>query len=70
MLAADANVIETGLLHGGRLVDVAQIHKRIAEMEAELAEFAHRQRLLDDEMIKAEAQIDLIKDVLLREPGI
>lgn len=44
--------------------------KRIAEMEAELAEFAHRQRLLDDEMIKAEAQIDLIKDVLLREPGI
>ncbi len=43
---------------------------QINELEAELNETKHRQRLLDNEMSKAEAQIDLIKDIFLREEGI
>jgi len=43
---------------------------RIADLEAQLADFEFRQSLLNQEMIKTEAQIGLIKDVLLREPGI
>ncbi len=43
---------------------------RIAELESELSERDARQLMLNEEMIKAEAQIDLIKDVLLREPGL
>ncbi len=44
--------------------------RALQEKDAQIAESTQRQRLLDDEIIKAEAQIDLIKDVLLREPGI
>jgi FkbM family methyltransferase len=44
--------------------------KRLADLQAHVNEAAQRQRLLDEEMLRAEAQIDLIKDVLLREPGI
>jgi hypothetical protein len=40
---------------------------RILQLESERAEMDHRQRLLDDELVKAEAQIELIKDVVLRE---
>ena len=43
---------------------------RITQFEAELPERDARQRLLNDEMTRAEAQIDLIKDLLLREPGL
>ncbi|UJP04896.1 MAG: hypothetical protein LZF61_08560 [Nitrosomonas sp.] len=43
---------------------------RITQLEADGAELDTRQRLLNDEMTRAEAQIDLIKDVLLREPGL
>lgn len=40
--------------------------QRAAELERERAEIDFRQRLLDQEIIKAEAQIELIKDVVLR----
>ncbi|SFI58238.1 hypothetical protein [Nitrosomonas sp. Nm34] len=43
---------------------------RITQLESELAENNTRQHLINEEMIKAEAQIELIKDVLLREPGL
>jgi len=43
---------------------------RLAEMKAELLERDTRQQMLSDEITRAEAQIDLIKDVLLREPGL
>jgi hypothetical protein len=43
---------------------------RIAQFESEHADLNQRQARLNQEMIKAEAQIDLIKDVLLREPGL
>ncbi|SFM06028.1 hypothetical protein [Nitrosomonas communis] len=42
----------------------------ITQLETELAENDARQHLLNEEMIKAGAQIELIKDVLLREPGL
>jgi hypothetical protein len=29
-----------------------------------------RQQLMQEELVKAEAQIELIKDLLLREPGL
>ena len=38
--------------------------------ELENQELQHRQQLLQDELVKAEAQIELIKDLLLREPGL
>ena len=54
-----------------------QLHARLQQQEAIMAnlkaqysESDVRQRLLNDEMIKAEAQLELIKDVLLREPGL
>lgn len=40
---------------------------RISELEAERADLEARQLRLDREILKAEAQIDLIKDVILRE---
>jgi len=41
-----------------------------AMLESQLAELEHRQQLMNEEMVKAEGQIDLIKDLLLREPGL
>jgi hypothetical protein len=41
-----------------------------ARLEDEIAQLRLRQRLMDEEMIKAEGQIELIKDVLLREPSL
>lgn len=38
------------------------------QLEAQLAELQHRQQLMNEEMVKAEGQIELIKDLLLREP--
>ena len=49
---------------------VQQHAQRLAQLEAERSEMDARQQLLSEEMIRAEAQIDLIKDVLLREPGL
>ncbi|MDF1615659.1 FkbM family methyltransferase [Desulfurivibrio dismutans] len=43
---------------------------RIKQLESTLAEFESRQGLLAEEMARAEGQIDLIKDVLLRDPGL
>ena len=40
------------------------------KIERENQELQHRQQLLQDELVKGEAQIDLIKDLLLREPGL
>ncbi|MER2554399.1 MAG: hypothetical protein ABTQ28_14165 [Thauera sp.] len=51
--------------------------KRAATLSAEYAtlsqavlEHQQRQSLLDEEMVKANAQLDLLKDLLLREPGL
>lgn len=44
--------------------------QRLQQLEAENQNYASRQHLLQEELIKAEAQIELIKDLLLREPGL
>ena len=44
--------------------------QRLQQLEEENQNYASRQHLLQEELIKAEAQIDLIKDLLLREPGL
>jgi FkbM family methyltransferase len=41
--------------------------KRIAQLEAQLADMMMRQTLLNEEIVKAEGQIDVIKHVLLGE---
>ena len=43
--------------------------QRYQRMEADNQEHAMRQQMMQEELIRAEAQIDLIKDLLLREPG-
>jgi len=43
---------------------------RVQRLTAENQELAHRQRLMNEELVKAEGQIALIKDLLLREQGI
>lgn len=50
--------------------DSASKLQHFQQLEVENREYAVRQHLLQDELIKAEAQIDLIKDLLLREPGL
>jgi hypothetical protein len=42
----------------------------MVKLKDQYAESDIRQRLLNDEVFKAEAQLELIKDVLLREPGL
>ncbi len=46
---------------------LAAQQQRIDQLEYELTESSSRQRLLDEELVKAEAQLDLVKDLLLRE---
>lgn len=51
----------------------ASLHAKEADLlkvEADRVEFGHRERQLMEEIVRAEAQIDLIKDLLLREPGL
>jgi len=49
---------------------VEKLRADISDRESDLAECRHRQQLMNDELLKAEAQIELIKDLLLREPGL
>ena len=44
--------------------------QEIKQQEVETNESNLRQQLMQQELIKAEAQIELIKDLLLREPGL
>lgn len=47
---------------------VAMKQRRIEELEAELQQLRHSQGSLDDEIARAEGQLDLIKDLLLLTP--
>ena len=53
-----------------RQARLTEQQRRLLELERECKEATKRQQLLYEELIKAEAQIDLIKDVALREPGL
>jgi hypothetical protein len=44
--------------------------QRVSESQIQNAEFESRQQLLQQELYKAEVQIELIKDLLLREPAL
>lgn len=44
--------------------------EKIIQLEAEVNEWETQQQMLFEEMTRAEGQIDLIKDVLLRETGL
>ncbi len=48
----------------------AEHTKTVSELQSQNAELLMRKSLLQDEILRAEAQIELIKDVLLREPGL
>jgi hypothetical protein len=53
-----------------RLKQFDDSQKHVQQLEAQNIELATRQTLLQNEIVRAEAQIDLIKDVLLREAGL
>lgn len=44
--------------------------ERIAQLETQLEELYSRHRLLNEEMIKVEGQVDLFKGLFLREPSV
>lgn len=51
-------------------VERETIAQEYQQLKVKWEETQYRQRLIEEEMIKAEAQLELIKDVLLREPGL
>jgi FkbM family methyltransferase len=51
-----------------KLADTLQ--QKVKRLETENAEITARQRIMNEELVKGEAQIELIKDLLLREPGL
>jgi FkbM family methyltransferase len=66
-----AETTQAGDLEINKLKAALQEAKnRVAQLEAQLPEMEMRQQLLNEELSKAEGQIDLIKDLLLREPGL
>jgi hypothetical protein len=58
----DSQAISTTLLE--------QRNAELAQLHAQLLEAQKRQMLMNDALLKSEAQIELIKDLCLREPGI
>ena len=50
--------------------EIISLQQRIQQLEADTQQTQYRHQLQHEEMIKAEAQIELIKDLLLREPGL
>ena len=50
--------------------EATTLQQRNQQLEIDNQENTLRQQLLQEELIKAEAQIELIKDLLLREPGL
>jgi hypothetical protein len=61
---------EQASLAAERQRQLDEMQQRLKQIEGQNAEFAKHQTLLQEEMVRAEAQIELIKDVLLREPGL
>lgn len=49
---------------------IAERDKRVQKLEAELSSSSLRQRLLDDELARAEGQLEVIKLLLLRETSL
>jgi hypothetical protein len=49
---------------------VQDLEQQIQSRQADEAELLARQQMMNEEMLRAEIQIDLIKDILLREPRL
>ena len=50
--------------------EIESLRQQLESQDAGKTELASRQQLIHQEMVRAEAQIDLIKDMLLREPRL
>ena len=53
-----------------RTAQIKQLEQRASELHVQATENEQRQQMLQQELYRAEVQIDLIKDLLLREPGL
>jgi chromosome segregation ATPase len=67
-ITAERDQVQKSVAEQKKTFDNAQL--QIKTLENEASESLNRQQLLQEELIKAEAQIELIKDLLLREPGL
>jgi len=67
-ITAERDQLQKSLNENKKALEGAK--QQIQQLEEEASESLHRQQLLHEELIKAEAQIELIKDLLLREPGL
>ena len=61
---ADEHRSETEKVMRDEMTNVANL------LRLENDDLRNRQKLMQDELLKAETQIDLIKDLLLRESGL
>ncbi len=61
---------EQAKLAAERLKKINELQQEAKAQQASKDEHSLRQQMMQEEMIRAEAQIDLIKDVLLRESGL
>lgn len=71
--ACDALAKETSALvavRDNQSLQITERDERIRQLESELQGSCARLHLMQDELVKAEAQIDLIKDLLLCEPEL
>ena len=67
-ITAERDQVQKSVAEHKKSLDNAQ--QQIKTLENETSESQQRQQLLQEELVKAEAQIELIKDLLLREPGL
>ena len=67
-ITAERDQVQKSVAEQKKSLDNAQ--QQIKTLENETSESQQRQQLLQEELVKAEAQIELIKDLLLREPGL
>ncbi|WP_276817645.1 MULTISPECIES: hypothetical protein [Nitrosomonas] len=61
---------EAEKLAAERLKRISELQQQIQNHQTSEAELATRQQRMQEEMARAEAQLDLIKDMLLREPAL
>jgi hypothetical protein len=61
---------ETLKLAQERLNQITELQQQMQSRHAAEAELAKRQHFVQEELVRAEAQLDLIKDLVLREPGL
>lgn len=61
---------EQSQLAQDRARQIEELQRKAQEIETEGSELATRQEMIREEMARAEAQLDLLKEILLREPGL